>query len=99
MAVNAFGSGRAVYVSGLPYSFENTRVLHRAILWSAHGEDSLYRWFSDNCRVEVHAFEARGKFCVVNNTDEPQSATVYQGGGSPLSLRLAPNEIRWVPFS
>ena len=38
MAVNEFGSGRAVYISGLPYSFSNSRVLHRAILWSSHGE-------------------------------------------------------------
>ena len=41
MAVNEFGAGRAVYISGLPYSFENSRVLYRSILWSAHGELSL----------------------------------------------------------
>ena len=34
MAVNEFGKGRAVYISGLPYSFENSRVLYRAVLWS-----------------------------------------------------------------
>ena len=32
MAVNEFGKGRAVYISGLPYSFENSRVLYRAVL-------------------------------------------------------------------
>ena len=36
MAVNEFGKGRAVYISGLPYSFENSRVLYRAVLWSTH---------------------------------------------------------------
>ena len=56
MAVNAYGSGRAVYISGLPYSFSNSRVLHRAILWSSHGEDELLTWFSSNCNVEVHAY-------------------------------------------
>ena len=39
MAVNEFGKGRAVYISGLPYSFENSRVLYRAVLWSTHSED------------------------------------------------------------
>ena len=45
MAVHEFGKGRAVYVSGLPYSFENSRLLYRSILWSAHGEGELHQWF------------------------------------------------------
>ncbi|MCI9424708.1 MAG: 1,3-beta-galactosyl-N-acetylhexosamine phosphorylase [Flavonifractor sp.] len=95
LAVNEFGSGRAVYVSGLPYSFENTRLLCRAILWSAHQENALYQWYSDNYHAEVHAFVESGRFCVVNNTYEPQSTTVYRGDGSSFPLELAANEIRW----
>ena len=95
MAVNSFGSGRAVYISGLPYSFSNSRVLHRAILWSSHGEDALLTWFSSNCNVEVHAYPRNGKYCVVNNTYEPQSTTVYRGDGSSFGLDLEANEIRW----
>ena len=56
MAVNEFGKGRAVYISGLPYSFENSRVLYRAVLWSTHSEDELNRWFSTNYNVDVHAY-------------------------------------------
>ena len=52
MAVNSFGNGRSVYISGLPYSFENSRVLYRAILWAAHGEAYLNKWFSTNYNVE-----------------------------------------------
>ena len=95
MAVNGYGSGRTVYISGLPYSFENSRVLYRSILWSAHDEDCLHKWFSSNYNVEVHAFVESGKFCVVNNTYEPQSTTVYKGDGSSFPLDLAANEIRW----
>ena len=76
LAANGYGSGRAVYLSGLPYSFENSRLLYRAILWSAHGEEALCRWFSTNCNVEVHAYVQSGKFCAVNNTYAPQSTTV-----------------------
>ena len=94
MAVNAFGSGRSVYISGLPYSFENSRILYRAILWSAHGEELLHKWFSTNYNVEVHAFVKNGKYCVVNNTYEPQDTTVYTDGGS-FPLQLEANEIRW----
>ncbi len=94
MAVNQFGSGRSVYISGLPYSFENSRVLYRAILWSAHGEESLHKWYSTNYNVEVHAFVKNGKYCVVNNTYEPQDTTVYTASGS-FQLHLEANEIRW----
>ena len=94
MAVNAFGNGRSVYISGLPYSFENSRVLYRAILWAAHGEESLHKWFSTNYNVEVHAFVANGKYCVVNNTYVPQDTTVYTDNGC-FDLHLEANEIRW----
>ncbi|MBQ2920305.1 MAG: 1,3-beta-galactosyl-N-acetylhexosamine phosphorylase [Oscillospiraceae bacterium] len=94
MAVNAFGDGRSVYISGLPYSFENSRVLYRAILWAAHGEESLNKWFSTNYNVEVHAFVANGKYCVVNNTYVPQDTTVYTDSTS-FDLHLEANEIRW----
>ena len=94
MAANSFGNGRSVYISGLPYSFENSRVLYRAILWAAHGEEILHKWFSTNYNVEVHAFVANGKYCVVNNTYVPQETVVYTDSDS-FELHLDPNEIRW----
>ena len=95
LAVNEFGGGRSVYISGLPYSFTNSRLLYRAILWAAGSEDKLYRWFSTNVNVEVHAYIENGKYCVVNNTYEPQQTTVYTDGGASFDLRLAENEIVW----
>ena len=95
MAVNDFGQGRSVYISGLPYSFENSRILYRAILWAAHDEANLHRWFSTNFNVEVHAYVKNGKYCVVNNTYEPQKTTVYKGDGTSFNVDLAANEIKW----
>ena len=51
-------------------------------------------WFSTNFNVEVHAFVANGKYCVVNNTYVPQDTTVYTDTGS-FDLHLEANEIRW----
>ena len=95
LAANDFGGGRGVYISGLPYTFENSRLLYRAILWSSHDEADLNKWFSTNYNVEVHAFVKNGKYCVVNNTYEPQQTTVYRGDGSSFELSLDANEIRW----
>ena len=95
MAVREFGNGRGVYISGLPYSFENSRILYRAVLWSASAENELNCWFSTNYNVEVHAYVKNGKYCVVNNTYEPQDTTVYVGDGSCFDLHLEANEIKW----
>ena len=95
MAAHDFGKGRAVYISGVPYSFANSRTLYRAILWSAHSEEQLHTWFSSNYNVEVHAYVKNGKYCVVNNTYEPQDTTVYTTGGSSFALHLDANEIKW----
>lgn len=95
LAANEFGEGRGVYISGLPYSFENSRLLYRAILWASSSEDELKRWFSSNYNVEVHAYIKNGKYCVVNNTYEPQSTTVYKGDGTSFELDLGANEIIW----
>lgn len=95
LAANDFGDGRSVYISGLPYSFENSRLLYRAILWSSHDEENLHKWFSSNYNVEVHAYVKNGKYCVVNNTYEPQDTVVYKGDGSSFELHLDANEIIW----
>ena len=94
LAVKNCGKGRGVYISGLPYSFQNSRLLYRAILWAAHGEEALTKWFSTNYHVEVHAFPKNGKYCVVNNTYEPQVTTVFTDRDS-FELHLDSNEIRW----
>lgn len=99
LAVNDFGNGRAVYISGLPYSFENARLLHRAVMWSTHSEADLNKWYSTNYNVDVHAYVANNKYCVVNNTYEPQSTTVYRGDGSSFDLDMDANEIIWYEIN
>ena len=95
MAVKTFGKGRGVYISGLPYSFKNSSVLYRAVLWSASAEEELHCWYSTNYNVEVHAYVKNGKYCVVNNTYEPQDTVVYRGDGSSFRLHMEANEIKW----
>ena len=45
--------------------------------------------------VEVHAYVKNGKFCVVNNTYEPQNTVIYRGDGSSFALKIEANEIKW----
>ncbi len=96
-AVNDYGKGRAVYISGLPYSFENSRILYRSVIWSCHDEENLYKWFSSNFNVDIHAYTKDGKtyFCVVNNTYDKQETTIYDGEGNHFNISLKENEIVW----
>ena len=95
LSVNDAGRGRAVYVSGLPYSPHNARLLHRAVMWASHAEEELRCWFSENPAVDVHAYEGSRKYCVVNNSAEAQSTTVYRDDGSSFPLALTPGGIEW----
>ena len=95
LAVNEYGKGRGIYMNGLPFSFENVRLLYRAIFFAAHKENEMKRWYSDNYNVDVNVYPSTNSFCVVNNTYEPQTTTIYKGDGSSFEVELAACEIQW----
>ena len=61
----------------------------------AFADDALFSRSKEDAHVEVHAYVKNGKYCVVNNTYEPQDTTVYTGDGSCFDLHLETNEIKW----
>ena len=95
LAVNEYGKGRAVYMNGLPFSFENARLLYRAIYYSCHREDDMKKWYSENYNVDVNVYPSTQSYCVVNNTYEPQDTVIYRGDGTSFLLHLEANEIKW----
>lgn len=95
VAANQYGQGRSVYLSGLPYSFENTRLLIRSLYYAASKEASLYTWFSTNPEVEVNAYPEKGKYAIVNNTNKEQKTIVYDGDQKQQEVLLKAGEIRW----
>lgn len=99
MAVNCFGNGRSVYISGIPYSFENSRMLYRAIFWAASMEHRMKKWYSTNINVEVNYYPVTKKYCIVNNTYESQETVIYDGNGKDYSMQLKANDILWFTFS
>lgn len=93
-AVNSFGKGRSFYITGLPYSFRNSRLLYKAIVWCA-GKD-LYRAYADNVNVECNYYPASGKYALVNNVKAAQTTDFYDVHGNKRTVTLAPMEIRWI---
>ncbi|MFC0302660.1 1,3-beta-galactosyl-N-acetylhexosamine phosphorylase [Virgibacillus soli] len=95
VAVNEFGEGRSVYIAGLPYSPENTRLLLRTIYWAASEEAIMQKWHTTNVQTECAAYPEAGKFVVINNSYETQQTTVYKADGSKEALTLQPMGYKW----
>ena len=95
MAANAYGKGRGVYISGLPYSYENTRLLMRAMFYAASREDRYHIWYADNLNCEVNAYPESGKYAILNNSNETQTTKFYDGEGNCETITLEPCEILW----
>ncbi|MBY7142853.1 1,3-beta-galactosyl-N-acetylhexosamine phosphorylase [Virgibacillus sp. NKC19-3] len=90
-----FGKGRGVYMAGLPYNHENTRLLMRAMFHAASREHDFKKWHASNMHCEVHAYPSIGKYAVVNNSSSQQQTDVYDGNGSIHNLTLEPSNIIW----
>lgn len=99
LASSPFGEGRSVYIAGLPFSPENTRLLMRAMYYAAHKEDDFYRWHSTNINCEVHAYPEANRFAIVNNSSERQITFVHDDFGNKYEITLEPSEIIWREFS
>ena len=95
LAVNEYGKGRGVYVSGLPYSAANARLLERILFWASHNEDKYTAYSSTNPECEVAVFPDAGQYCVINNTDRPQSTDVALPDGSIEHFDLDQSAIAW----
>ncbi|MGL4372978.1 MAG: 1,3-beta-galactosyl-N-acetylhexosamine phosphorylase, partial [Turicibacter sp.] len=96
LSTNEYGSGRAVYISGLPYSAQNARLLTRAIYYAAHKEEVMKTYYVDNMEVECVYFPEVKQLAVYNNSITPQRATLYVQGQLFKTLELADSEMIWI---
>jgi 1,3-beta-galactosyl-N-acetylhexosamine phosphorylase len=93
-AVNRFGCGRSFYITGLPYSPENCRLLYRALLWAAGKEEDLLKAFSSNL-LTVCAYYG-DSYIVINNSPVAQATDFYDVCGNAVPLTLQGGEIKVV---
>ena len=95
LAVHELGRGRAVYATGLPYSAQNSRLLHRAIFWAAGCQEEFSAWAALDPRVEVAAYPDGRTTLVINNSLEPVTTTVPTPQG-PRTVRLEEGGHQWL---
>lgn len=95
MATRDYGKGRSFYITGLPYSLENTRLLKRAIHYVSRKEDILEKYFAKNLKAEVLGFENGGEFAVLNNSSE-EIETIVFGEKTNHKVKLEPSQMIWI---
>ena len=98
LVVNAYGQGRSVYFSGLPYSPQNCRILLRAIYYAAHREEEMKKYYVSDVETEIAVFEKTGMLAVINNTQEAKETDLYIEGDLKAKLTLSPMELKWINY-
>lgn len=94
LATHAFGKGRSVYLSGFKFTFENTRLLHRALYWAAAQEGGWATWSASNVKTEATYFAKAGKLVVINNAGTDEETVVTLGDGKTTrAVKLAAHGI------
>lgn len=96
MAANEYGKGRSFYITGLPYTLQNTRLLKRAIHYVSHKEDELKKYYAEDLRVEVAAFSNLKTYAVINNSLDDLKTTVYDKDGNAREVELKGAELIWI---
>ncbi len=94
MATNAYGKGRSFYITGLPYSPNNAKLLYRAILWTAGKEDMDKKSYCTNLLTEAHFYGDR--YAITNNTNVEQKTIFFDINGESQEIVLKPYEIKWM---
>lgn len=97
LATNNYGSGRGVYLSGLPYSATHARLLERALFFAAGKEDEYRIWSSSNPDCEVAHYPEKRLIAVVNNTEIEQTTTVTLDNAT-RELTLPGSGIEWIEY-
>ena len=94
MAVNDYGKGRSFYITGIPYNFDNSRLLYKAMCYVAHKD--LNVCYATNVNTECNYYEASKKYAIVNNSKEKQTTEFYDKSGNKSIIELKPMEIKWI---
>lgn len=95
IGTRSWGDGRSVYLAGLPYSAENSRLLHRAIMWAANAEDQWEETLaSTNPEIEVAWYPQIKRFFVYNNATTPQETRIT-GNGIDQTVELPALGSQW----
>ncbi|MBN2013498.1 1,3-beta-galactosyl-N-acetylhexosamine phosphorylase [candidate division KSB1 bacterium] len=94
IAINWFGKGKAIYLSGFKFAPENSRLLHRALFAAAGKEPEYSAWTCSNVRTDCAYYPKNKKLVVISGSDDPEMTTVFMADGKSIDVNLEPHGIQ-----
>lgn len=103
LATHEYGQGRSVYLAGLTWSTQNSRLLHRALMWAAGCEDQWDCVLSSTCPdVEVAWYPQVRRAFVYNDVAQERVTRVRgrglgaDGSDVDVEVTLGPSQACWL---
>ena len=96
LAVNEYGNGRSVYLSGVLSCNESYRLIYNAILWAAKKENEKNIVYSTNSNVDAYYYKNSDKYALISSSSENQTTDFYDIQGNKSIIELKPMEIKWI---
>ena len=96
LALNEFGNGKAVYLSGFKFAPENTRLLHRSLFWAAGKEADFAVWSCSNVFTDCAFYPNIKKLVVISSSDHPETTKVFGANGQVMEVALEPHGIKII---
>jgi beta-D-galactosyl-(1->4)-L-rhamnose phosphorylase len=94
IALNSFGKGKAIYMSGFKFAPENSRLLHRSLFAAADKEPEYTAWTCSNVHTDCAYYPKNKKLVVISSSDYAVTTTVFTSDGKMINVQLEPHGIQ-----
>jgi beta-D-galactosyl-(1->4)-L-rhamnose phosphorylase len=95
LAINNFFEGRSAYLSDFKYSLENTRLLHKIIIWCSKNEDISNKWICTNIKTECAYYKNKKVIVVINNSSKKEHTNVLNDK-TTFNVELNPYDMKII---
>lgn len=95
-AVNEYGKGRSVYLSGVSNNNDSFRLIYKTILWLGKKENDYKKIIAENPNVDVFYYSSNKVYAIYNSGNSEITTAIYDKSGYRSIITLKPKEIKWI---
>lgn len=95
-AVNEYGKGRSVYLSGINNCEEAYLFVLRTVLWLSGKENETTVNIAENPSAHVYYYEQNGLYAICNSSATKIDTVWRDAEGKERKITLEPKEIKWI---